>query len=119
MRRALLDGDADADRANGLALLSTSLLPSSGRLAPGGITTTSKYSPAATRRAERAGGVVLDRDLVAGLLLELGHQLQRHRLEGAGGQELEVGGGSAAEAGEQRTERQGAGASSSPRRACP
>src|SRR5688500_13225264 len=38
-------------RANGLALLSTSLLPSRGPMAPGGITTTSKYSPAATRRA--------------------------------------------------------------------
>src|SRR5829696_5858444 len=38
-------------RANGLALLSTSLVPSSGLMAPGGITTTSKYSPAATRRA--------------------------------------------------------------------
>src|SRR4029453_13592684 len=38
-------------RAKGLALLSTSLVPSSGPRAPGGITTTSKYSPAATRRA--------------------------------------------------------------------
>ena len=65
------------------------------------MTTTSKYSPSAMRFGSAARRVVLDRHLVAGPLLELGHQLQRHRLEGAGGQQFQIGRGGAAEAGEE------------------
>ena len=42
---------------------------------------------------QAAGGVVIDDDLVAGLLLEIGHQRQHHLLEGAGGQHLDLGRG--------------------------
>ena len=87
-------------RASGLALLSTSLLPSSGAIAAGRHHDHVEIFAAADAPRERARGVVLDRHLVAGLLLELRHQLQRHRLEGAGGQELEVGGRDRRDAGE-------------------
>ena len=40
--------------------------------------------------AQRAGGVVDDVDLVAGLALERSDDVLRRRLERAGGQELEV-----------------------------
>ena len=40
-----------------------------------------------------AGGVVIDDDLVAGLLFEFRHQRQHDLLEGAGGQHLDLSGG--------------------------
>ena len=40
---------------------------------------------------QRADGVVLDDDLVAGLLLELRHEREQHLLERAAGQHLDFG----------------------------
>ena len=42
-------------------------------------------------RLEAAGGVVVDHDLIAGLLFEVGHERIDHLPEGPGGQDLDLG----------------------------
>ena len=99
--RALLDADADADAGQRLG---TALDDAAAEERP-------QYRwrhddhveilAVGDALLQRAGRGVLDRHLVAGALLEFGDQLECHRLVGAGGQELEICRGGAADTGKE------------------
>jgi hypothetical protein len=88
---SLLDGDADTDAGQRLGAAFDDLVAEQGRQRRRRQHDDVEIFARCDALGQAARRVVVDRDRVAGPLLEFRHDLQRYRLESPGGQQLQVG----------------------------